>query len=84
MEAEVIRSRAQEARQRELLKNGSTTQVKYDQALKTSQDAEAQLNATHAEQVQASENLGYTELKADTDGVITAVGADAGQAVSAG
>jgi hypothetical protein len=35
MEAEVIRSRAQEARQRELLKNGSTTQVKYDQALKT-------------------------------------------------
>ena len=83
-EAEVTRSRAQEARQRELLKNGHTTQVKYDQALKTFKTAEAQLNATRAKQVQASENLGYTELKADTDGVITAVGADAGQVVSAG
>jgi membrane fusion protein, multidrug efflux system len=83
-EAEVIRSRAQEARQRELLKNGHTTQVKYDQALKTLKTAEAQLNATRARQVQASENLGYTDLKADNDGVITAVGAEAGQVVSAG
>ena len=31
-----------------------------------------------------ADNLGYTELKADEDGVITAVGADAGQVVSAG
>ncbi len=83
-EAEVTRSRAQEVRQRELLKNGHTTQVKYDQALKTLKTAEAQLNATRARQVQASENLGYTDLKADNDGVITAVGADAGQVVSAG
>src|SRR5262249_11970385 len=37
-----------------------------------------------ARQVQASENLGYTELKADEDGVVTAVGADAGQVVGAG
>ena len=83
-EAEVTRSRAQEARQRELLKNGHTTQVKYDLALKSFKTAEAQLNAARAKQVQASENLGYTELKADNDGVITAVGADAGQVVSAG
>ena len=83
-EAEVTRSQAQEARQRELLKNGHTTLVKYDQALKTFKTAAAQLDATRAKQVQASENLGYTELKADNDGVITAVGADAGQVVSAG
>jgi membrane fusion protein, multidrug efflux system len=83
-EAEVTRSRAQEYRQRELLKNGHTTQVKYDQAVKTLKTAEAQLNATRAKQVQASENLGYTELTADTNGVITAVGADAGQVVGAG
>jgi RND family efflux transporter MFP subunit len=83
-EAEVARSRAQEARQRELLKNGHTTQVKYDQALKTFKTAEAQLNATRAKQVQASENLDYTELKADNDGVVAAVGADAGQVVSSG
>ena len=83
-QAEVVRSRAQETRQRELLKNGHTTQVKYDQALKSFKTAEAQLDATRAKQVQASENLGYTELKADKDGVITAVGADAGQVVGAG
>jgi RND family efflux transporter MFP subunit len=83
-QAEVTRSRAQETRQRELLKNGHTTQVKYDQALKAFKTAEAQLGATRAKQVQASENLGYTELKADDAGVITAVGADAGQVVGAG
>lgn len=83
-EAEVARSRAQEARQQELLKNGHTTQVKYDQALKTFKTAAAQLNATRAKQVQARENLDYTELKTDNDGVVAAVGADAGQVVSAG
>jgi len=83
-EAEVTRSQAQEYRQRELLKNGFTTQVAYDQALKTFKTAEARLDAARARQVQASENFGYTDLKADNDGVITAVGADAGQVVSAG
>jgi len=83
-EAEETRSEAQEWRQRELLKNGNTTRVQYDQALKTFKTAQAQLNAARARQVQASENLDYTELKADHDGVITTVGADPGQVVSAG
>jgi multidrug efflux pump subunit AcrA (membrane-fusion protein) len=82
--AEVTRSQAQEYRQRELLKNGHTTQVAYDQALKTFKTAQAQLDAARARQIQASENLGYTDLKADNDGVITAIGADPGQVVSAG
>jgi RND family efflux transporter MFP subunit len=83
-EAEVARSQAQEYRQRELLKNGHTTQVAYDQALKTSKTAQAQLDAARARQTQASENLGYTDLKADAAGVISAIGADPGQVVSAG
>jgi membrane fusion protein, multidrug efflux system len=83
-DAEVARSQAQEYRQRELLKNGHTTQVAYDQALKTFKTAQAQANAARARQVQASENLDYTDLKADADGVIAAVGADPGQVVSAG
>jgi RND family efflux transporter MFP subunit len=83
-EAEVTRAQAQEYRQRELLKNGNTTQVKYDQAVKTFKTAQAQADAARAKQVQATENLGYTELKADNDGVITAIGAEAGQVVSAG
>jgi RND family efflux transporter MFP subunit len=84
VEAEVTRSEAQESRQRELLKNGHTTRVQYDQALKTFKTAQAQLDAARAKQVQASENLGYTDLKADYDGIITAVGANAGQVVSSG
>ncbi|MGH7065870.1 MAG: efflux RND transporter periplasmic adaptor subunit [Stellaceae bacterium] len=83
-DAEVSRSRAQEYRQRELLKNGHTTQVNYDQALKTFKTAEAQANAVRAKQVQASENLGYTDLRADADGVISAIGAEPGQVVGAG
>jgi RND family efflux transporter MFP subunit len=83
-DAEVTRSQAQEYRQRELLKNGHTTQVAYDQALKTFKTAQAQADAARAKQVQASENLGYTDLKADADGVISAIGAEPGQVVSAG
>ena len=83
-EAEVARSQAQEYRQRELLKNGHTTQVAYDQALKTFKSAQAEADATRARQIQASENLGYTELRADNNGVISAIGADPGQVVSAG
>src|SRR5438046_4697292 len=83
-DAEVTRSQAQEYRQRELLKNGNTTRVQYDQALKTFKTAQAQLDATRAKQVQASENLGYTDLRAGNDGVITAVGANSGQVVSSG
>ena len=83
-DAEVTRSRAQEARQASLLKNGHTTQVKYDQAVKAFKTAEAQADVARAREIQASENLGYTDLKADADGVISAVGADPGQVVSAG
>ena len=83
-DAEVTRSQAQENRQRELLKNGHTTQVAYDQALKTFKTAQAQADAARAKQVQASENLGYTDLRADNDGVISAIGAEPGQVVSAG
>src|SRR5437667_3572362 len=60
-EAEVTRSQSQEYRQRELLKNGFTTQVAYDQAIKTFKTAEARADAARARQVQASENLGYTD-----------------------
>src|SRR5271169_5237555 len=84
VEAEVTRSQAQEFRQRELLKNGHTTRVHYDLALKTFKTAQAELDSARARQVQASENLGYTDLRADNDGVISAIGAEPGQVVSAG
>src|SRR5271169_6444285 len=55
-DAEVARSQSQEFRQRELLKNGHTTQVSYDQALKTFKTAQAQADVARAKQVQARES----------------------------
>jgi membrane fusion protein, multidrug efflux system len=83
-QAEVTRSQAQEYRKRELLKNGHTTRVEYDDALKAYKTALAQLDSTRAKQVQASENLTYTDLKADHDGVITAVEGQPGEYLRAG
>src|SRR5271155_5772324 len=83
-QAEATRSQAQEYRQRELLKNGHTTRVQYDLSLKTFKTAQAQLDSANAKQIQASENLAYTDLKADHDGVITAVEGDPGEVLRAG
>ncbi|HEV2099485.1 MAG TPA: efflux RND transporter periplasmic adaptor subunit [Stellaceae bacterium] len=83
-QAEVTRSQAQEHRQRELLKNGHTTRVQYDQALKTFKTAQAHFDAANARLVQATENLGYTDLRADNDGVITAVPGNPGEVVRSG
>ena len=83
-EAEVTRSEAQEYRKRELLKNGHTTRVEFDAAVRAYKTALAQRDAARAKLVQATENLDYTELRADHDGVVTAVGADAGQVVGTG
>ncbi len=83
-EAEVARSKAQEYRKNELLKKGHATGVEHDTAVRAYKTALARQDAARARLTQAEENLGYTELKADEDGVITAVGADAGQVVGAG
>src|SRR5262249_35862905 len=83
-EAEVTRSEAQEYRKRELLKNGHATRVDYATAVRAHKTALARRDAANAKLVQANETLGYTELRADHEGVVTAVGADAGQVVTAG
>ena len=76
--------RAQEARFRELLRNGYTPQARYDEALRDLRGAEAKLQAANAALRAATDQLSYTVLTAPRDGVITAVGASAGQVVGAG
>ena len=73
-----------EARLGKLLKNGWTPQANYDVALRNLRSAEAKLAAARATLDLTRDQLNYTELKADFDGVITSVGAEAGQNVSAG
>lgn len=82
--AEVERARPQEARQRTLLAEGYTTQVQYDNALKNLRGAEAEVESATASLKIAQDQLKYTTLTAEFDGVITQTGADAGQVVQVG
>ena len=83
-EAEQTRARNAEARQRTLLSKGVVPQGDYDAALRGMRTAEAQVDAARADVQVAKDRVGYTELTADQDGVVTAVGPDAGQIVQAG
>jgi RND family efflux transporter MFP subunit len=68
-------------RQKGLLTLGNTTRRDYDQAEAAMRSARAQLDQAHAELTLAENQLAYTELHADADGVITALRAEAGQVV---
>jgi RND family efflux transporter MFP subunit len=83
-EAALVEARGTEGRLGKLLKDGWTPQATYDSALRNLRSAEAKLAAERAALELARDQLSYTELKADFDGIITAVGAEAGQNVAAG
>src|SRR6185436_7056220 len=83
-EAEVVETQGNEARKAKLLKDGWTPQATYDTALRNMRSAEARRASAKANLDLVRDQLGYTELKADFDGVITAVGAEPGQNVNAG
>jgi RND family efflux transporter MFP subunit len=83
-EAALVEAQATEGRQSKLLKSGFTPTASYDAALHNLRSAEAKLNAAKANLDLTRDQLRYTQLKADFDGVITAVGAEAGQNVTAG
>jgi RND family efflux transporter MFP subunit len=83
-EAAFVNAQGTEARQAKLLKDGWTPKATYDTVLQNLQLAEARLKAAKANLDLTRNQLNYTTLKADFDGVITAVGAEAGQNVNAG
>jgi RND family efflux transporter MFP subunit len=83
-QSEVTQTSAQETRFRELLKNQYAARDRYDLSLRAKLTAEAKLQSAQANLGTAQDQLNYTVLVAPRSGVITAVGADAGQVVSAG
>src|SRR5215469_8072704 len=83
-QSELAQAGPQEQRQKTLLKQGYTTQAAYDQALNALNSAKARLQEAQANLRLAKDQVGYTTLKADSDGAITAVGADPGQVVNPG
>ena len=71
-------------RQQTLLSQGWTTRTLFDQAEKARQTAKAQVDAAEAQLEFAHDLVGFTELKADAPGVVTAVGAEPHEVVQAG
>lgn len=83
-EAVLAEAQGSEARLKQLVGTGATTRANYDAALRNLRSAEAKLESAKAAQALAKDQLAYTELKADFDGIVTAVGAEAGQVVATG
>jgi membrane fusion protein, multidrug efflux system len=71
-------------RQQTLLAQGWTTRANYDQAKRELRTGEAQVEAAEAQLKGAHDQVDFTELKADAEGVVTAVGAEPGEVVQAG
>jgi membrane fusion protein, multidrug efflux system len=84
--ATLTNAQATEERKRKLLAEGTggTTQAQVDDALANRQTAQAALDQALASLKKAKEQVGYTELRAEYDGVISSWDAEVGQVVSAG
>lgn len=73
-----------EARQRTLFQKNVTSQAEFDVVRQAQESAEAGVTRGKANLAKAEEQLGYTQLLADFDGVVTAVEAELGQVVQPG
>lgn len=83
-EAALSEMQGTEQRQGKLLKDGYTPQATYDTALRNLRSAQSTLASAKANLDLTKDQLNYTTLKADFDGVVTAVGVEAGQVVNSG
>jgi membrane fusion protein, multidrug efflux system len=83
-QAALTQTRLAFGRQQELLKNGWTPRARFDDAQEALRTAEAQVESAEAQVRIARDRLGYTILRADSAGAVTATGADAGEVVKAG
>ncbi len=82
--AVLVEAQATEERQNQLIAKGVTTRSNVDAAVKNRRSAEAKLESAKASLDLARDQVAYAELKADFDGIVTAVGAEPGQVVNTG
>src|SRR5690606_17763698 len=71
-------------RQQQLMRSGFTTRANYDQAEAALRSATSGVDDAEARLKIAHDNVAFTELKADSDGTVTARGAEPGEVVQAG
>ncbi|MFG1302584.1 efflux RND transporter periplasmic adaptor subunit [Xanthobacter autotrophicus] len=82
--ANLSQTRNQYERQRQLLARGFTPRAQYEQAEQAFLNARSQVEDTEARLRMAQDRLGFTELKADSAGVVTQRRAEPGEVVQAG
>lgn len=78
-EAALEQATAALARQQTLLASGLATRSKYDQAEQDRRTVESSLESARAMHQAALNALSYTELRADSDGIVTRLYRDAGE-----
>ena len=83
-EAQLANATTVEERQRNLAATNSASQATYESAQEARESAAAAVAKAQANLAKANEKLGYAQLHAEFDGVVTAVSAELGQVVSAG
>lgn len=83
-EAVLVEAAANEKRQGGLFKKRYTSAVNYEASVKAFRSAEAKLESAKIALQMAKDQLGYTELRADFDGIVTSTGAENGQLVNVG
>ena len=82
--AQAENAAATEARVRRLFEGGNVTQAQLDTATANRDTTQARLAQMQAGLQKARDQIGYTELQADFDGVVTERRAEVGQDVTAG
>ena len=82
--ARVTETRNNYNRQRQLLASGFATRVRYDEAAQQMQSAQSAADSAEAQVNMAETRLGYTDLVADSNGTVTARGAEVGEVVQPG
>jgi RND family efflux transporter MFP subunit len=83
-QAELDNAAITERRKRTLTNTNAASIADYDLAEQQLKSAEADVARTTASLAKAREQLGYSELRAEFDGVVTATFAEMGQTVAAG
>lgn len=82
--AEFERATSEEARHRELLERGLTTQAAYLSQQTAVRTSKSRVDQVTSDSRLAKQRLGYTRLRAETDGIVTQVLVEAGTVVAAG
>src|ERR1700722_14334981 len=82
-QATLTQNQAEYQRQADLIQKQVSTQANYDKALAQRDSSQADLQSAQANEQQAEINLGYTDVTAPFDGIVTARQVSVGELVGA-